>query len=69
MSAADVGSTVVVTAHEYGTAPNAYVTTENGTNTSWGGTTLAGGAGGIPLGKCVKASAAVDTTVRVKLNQ
>lgn len=69
VTAADVASTVVVTAIEYGTAPNAYATTEDGTNMSWGAATLEGGAGGPKMGKAIKAAANPSSLVRVKLSQ
>jgi len=69
VTAVDTGSTVVLTAIDYGTAGNDIATTETGTNMSFGAATLASGAGGAKVGKCVLAAANPSALVRVKLKQ
>jgi len=69
VTATSTATTVVVTAIDYGTPGNAIATTETMTNGSWGAATLASGAGGVLLGLCVKRAEALDTTVRVSLDQ
>lgn len=79
VTAAEVTTTVVVTAINYGTAVNGVeATTETlaGVSNAWGATTLGtgtgghtAGVGGANLGKCVKAAANPSALVRVKLKQ
>jgi predicted RecA/RadA family phage recombinase len=75
VTAADVGSTVVLTAIDFGTAANGG-STVGGTNMAFGATTLGAGtgghtagAGGPKVGKCVLAAANPSSLVRVKLKQ
>lgn len=78
VTAAEVTTTVVITAKNYGTAANGKATTETlvGASNAWGAATLGAGtgghtagAGGAKIGKCVKAAANPSSLVRVKLDQ
>lgn len=56
-------TTQVIEAHEYGTAPNSYLTAETGATASWTGTTLAGGVANTPDEILIQVSAAVTLDV------